>query len=425
MKEFFSLEFFLEYENTSIYLSINPKNQRVELNWFDVDLNLTGDATVLITDGVITNATTEEFLGASQWVINDGVELLYEMALNTSEGRQQTHLRHSFWANRRMDFDTGCYKFFLHLVVNGVVNRVGCLKTNAYWMNEMRKEIGSRKIRQLFLPGSHDSASYKRGFDPTKSENIVTKYTVTQDDDILSQLLHGIRYLDIRVGYYRSNTDKFWANHGISRMNPLAEVLQQVKEFIDATNEIVILDFQEFPVGFNSKNDIHTQLVFFLFEQLAEYAVDPDLGWDSTLNDIWRTGKRIVIAYDHFGVVQSQNLGILWQSVRQRWGKVKDGPAKLTKFLRESRANSTREFQTSRPFAEMAELTPELGNILSNDLGSLRNMADNVNFDVTKLYHGDFGHGANIVAVDFYQSTNIVDVAISRNKRKFSEECRN
>lgn len=364
----------------------------------------------------------EEVLGASQWVVDDGVELLYDLIVNTTEGRQQTHLKHSFWANRRLDFDQGCYKFWHHLVVDGAVISSGCFRTNAFWMNDMRKQIENRKIRQLFLPGTHDSASYKRGFDPTKSENIVTKYTVTQDDDIMSQLIHGIRYLDIRVGYYRSNNDKFWANHGISRMNPLAEVLQQVKEFVDGTNEIVILDFQEFPVGFNSKSDIHKQLVFYLFEQLAEYAVDPELGYDASLKEIWRTGKRIIIAYDHFGVVQSAGLGILWQSVRQRWGKVKDGPAQLTKFLRESRANSTREFQTSRPFAEMAELTPELGNILSNDLGSLRQMAVNVNFDVTKLYHSDFGHGANIVAVDFYRATNIVDVAIARNKKKFRDE---
>lgn len=422
-KNFFLSQFLdnEKQEKHSVYLSINPRNQRVELNWFDVDLNVTIEPTVLITDGPIRNVSTEDFLGANRWVIDDGVELLYELMLNTSEGRQQTHLKHSFWANRRMEFDTGCYKFWLHLVVDGVVTSTSCLRTNAFWMNEMRKQLENRKIRQIFLPGTHDSASYKRGFDPTKSENIVTKYTVTQDDDAMSQLIHGIRYLDIRVGYYRSNNEKFWANHGISRMNPLAEVLQQVKEFVDATNEIVILDFQEFPVGFNSKSDIHKLLVFFLFEQLAEYAVDPELGWDGTLNDIWRSGKRIIIAYDHFGVVQNEGHGILWQSVRQRWGKVKNGPAQLTKFLRESRANASREFQTSRPFAEMAELTPELGNILSNDLGSLRHMADNVNFDVTKLYHGDFGHGANIVAVDFYHGTNIVDVAISRNKRKFRD----
>jgi hypothetical protein len=400
----------------------------VELAWIDVEVSL--ETVVLITDGPITNASVEEFLGANRWAVDEGVELLYELQLNSTEGRQLTHLKHSFWANRRLEFDTGCYKFWFHLIVGSDVISSGCLKTNAYWMNEMRKKIEDRKIRQLFLPGTHDSASYKRGLDPTMSENILTKFTVTQDDDILSQLVHGIRYLDLRVGYYRSNNDKFWANHGISRMNPLAEVLQQVKEFVDATNEIVILDFQEFPVGFQGKTDVHKQLVFFLFEQLAEYAADPELGWDATLKEIWQSDKRVIVAYDHFGVVQSQNLGILWQSVRQRWGKVNAGTENLLKFLRESRANSSREFQTSRPFAEMAELTPEVSNFFNNDNRNLRQMANSVNYEVTKLYQSDFGHGANVVAVDFYHSTNIVNAAIARNERKFrdaSEEtdCRN
>lgn len=61
--------------------------------------------------------------------------------------------------------------------------------------------------------------------------------------------MHGVRYLDIRVGYYRSSDPQFWVNHGISRQQPLAKVLRQVKDFVLATNEIVIFDIQEFPVG--------------------------------------------------------------------------------------------------------------------------------------------------------------------------------
>lgn len=116
--------------------------------------------------------------------------------------------------------------------------------------------------------------------------------------------------------------------------------------------------------------------------------------------------------------MQNEGLGILWQSVRQRWGKVNEGAAQLEKFLRESRANLTRDFQTSRPFAEMAEMTPEAVDVLTNRFGGLRTMADKVNFPVSKLYNGNFGAGANIVAVDFYRATSIVDTAIQWNKKK-------
>lgn len=142
--------------------------------------------------------------------------------------------------------------------------------------------------------------------------------------------------------------------------------------------------------------------------------------WDARLGEIWRSDKRIIVAYDHFGLVQNEGLGILWQSVRQRWGKVKDGADSLENFLKQSRANLTREFQTSRPFAEMAELTPEAVDVLTNRYGGLRSMADQVNHRVTKLYDGNFGSGANIVAVDFYRATNLVDSAIKWNKKKFN-----
>lgn len=66
----------------------------------------------------------------------------------------------------------------------------------------------------------------------------------------------------------------------------------------------------------------------------------------------------------------------------------------------------------------MAELTPEAIDVLTNRYGGLRSMADLVNRQLTKLYHGDFGAGANVVAVDFYRATNLVEIAIEWNKKK-------
>lgn len=255
-------------ESRLVFISINPKNYQVELNWININLNGTADCAALITDGPITNATTEEYLGAPRWNIDEGVELLYDLMLNTTDGRQLTHLKHNFASNRRLDFDTGCYNFWYSLVIDGEIVYSGCMRTNAYWMHEMKADIGDRKFRELFIPGTHDSASYKYNFDPTRMETLVTRYSLTQDDDIISQLIHGIRYIDLRIGYYRSNDEKFWANHGISRLHPLSEVLRQVKEFVEATNEIVILDFQEFPVGFGRGTEVHKQLAFFLFQQV-------------------------------------------------------------------------------------------------------------------------------------------------------------
>lgn len=70
-----------------------------------------------------------------------------------------------------------------------------------------------------------------------------------KDEDILSQLIYGARFLDIRIGYYATDTEPWWINHSFIRVHPLSVVLNDIKEFIDNTEEIVIVDFHHFPVG--------------------------------------------------------------------------------------------------------------------------------------------------------------------------------
>jgi hypothetical protein len=337
--------------------------------------------------------------------------------LDRADGRHPTNITHNF--TEPIDATTDCYGLWLFFVQSDEVKVRSCLRARPNWMSQMKPVLKNRKIRDLFLPGTHDSASYKRNFDPTYMDNLITKYSLTQDDDIKSQLLHGVRYLDLRIGYYRSNDEKFWANHGITRIQPLSDVLQQVRAFVDATDEIVVLDFQEFPVGFRNSFETHQQLVMFLFQQLSNHAADPSVGWEATLGDIWHRGNRIIVAYDYHSIVQ-EHKDFLFSSVRQRWGKCKDGFGSLEKFLKESRENNSRDAQFSaRPFAEMAELTPEAIDVITNRYGGLRKMADSVNWHVTRMYFGEFGRRANIVAVDFYLGTNIVEIAIEWNRRKF------
>lgn len=71
------------------------------------------------------------------------------------------------------------------------VRLTGCLRAYPNWMSEMKNSIKDRKIRDLFIPGTHDSASYKRNFEPEIMDTLITKYSLTQDDDIRSQLIHG------------------------------------------------------------------------------------------------------------------------------------------------------------------------------------------------------------------------------------------
>lgn len=52
----------------------------------------------------------------------------------------------------------------------------------------------------MLLPGTHDTGSFY-GESLVKGEAL-KKFVFTQKEDIWNQLVFGIRYLDIRVGYF-------------------------------------------------------------------------------------------------------------------------------------------------------------------------------------------------------------------------------
>lgn len=114
--------------------------------------------------------------------------------------------------------------------------------------------MGRLPIGTLMIPGTHNSGCYKHG-DLTR-RNAFQRYVLTQDRDVWTQLVHGIRYLDIRVGYYppvpRNNSfveesnyvNRFWVNHDFVRITPLITIIKDVRNFLDmARGEVVVLDF--------------------------------------------------------------------------------------------------------------------------------------------------------------------------------------
>lgn len=66
----------------------------------------------------------------------------------------------------------------------------------------------------------------------------------------------------------------------------------------------------------------------------------------------------------------------------------------------------------------MAEMTPTGWDLITDRLGGLRKMADQTNRHVSKWYLDDWGPMANVVAVDFYRGTNLIDVSLYWNLKK-------
>lgn len=117
-----------------------------------------------------------------------------------------------------------------------------------------RKQIGRLPIASLMIPGTHNSGSYKH--DVLTRRDAYQRYLFTQDRDVWTQLVHGIRYLDLRVGYYPASSNsseddsdskhisRFWINHDIIRITPFSQVLRDIKNFLEsARGEVIIMDF--------------------------------------------------------------------------------------------------------------------------------------------------------------------------------------
>ncbi|CAI6343446.1 unnamed protein product [Macrosiphum euphorbiae] len=159
-------------------------------------------------------------------------------------------------------------------------------------MDELPGEIKSLGLDSLFLPGTHDSGAY----DNTQKLPIYfEKYVYTQDVDVLGQLCHGARYLDLRVGFYNQSEHLWWLHHEIYLVRPLSHILGDIKTFVEATNEIVIVEFHKFQTGFSKNPSVYLELyqfgTFYLGKHMAK------IGWNKLLKDLQTEGRRVIVTY--------------------------------------------------------------------------------------------------------------------------------
>jgi hypothetical protein len=96
----------------------------------------------------------------------------------------------------RADSGPHCFPYWIASIRGSDIIDSRCLGIQPTWMNDNRLQIGTQKIGNLFIPGTHNSGAFSGV--PKFLEN----YILNQDRSIWTQLVHGIRYLDLRIGYY-------------------------------------------------------------------------------------------------------------------------------------------------------------------------------------------------------------------------------
>ena len=184
------------------------------------------------------------------------------------------------------------------------------------WMADQERLIQQRRLSDIFIPGSHDSATYRleqkfgKNQDMTSKLNVLRyflvgfavtkiaeKWAKAQDLSIYDQLLNGVRYLDLRI-IFRDSKKKFYTVHGLYGPS-LDSILQQIARFLtEHPKEILIIqvgDLGYMPKGKNS----HIDLVNQLRQSLGQWLVpNNSVALNKSIQELWKTNQRIVLIYN-------------------------------------------------------------------------------------------------------------------------------
>lgn len=119
---------------------------------------------------------------------------------------------------------------------------------------------------------------------------------------LLSKLIYGLCF-------------RFWVNHDKFQVNPLKDVLRDLKLFLSkAEDEIAILDLHRFPVGFKNRSS-HRQLIDLLHDEVGNITIPRSFQKSPhgpSLKELWKQKRRLIIAYgDKTSAISKQKITML------------------------------------------------------------------------------------------------------------------
>jgi hypothetical protein len=405
------------FDEAGIFLTVNALasvdaegnflDRMLELNWYNFEV-FDGDWIGLFNYDISTNYTEPE------------ANALVKVNPLVATGTIKTNVR--FQRENSSEtissvVENKCLGFWIAYFKGanpGVPSKVNCLMRFPNWMGELKDTIGNVPLTSLMIPGSHDAGSWKL-YAGKPDDNVVVKYTITQEETIYNQLVHGIRYLDVRVAHYPATEEKFWINHDVFRIRPIISLFEDVKRFVSETNEIVFMDFHNFPVGFEDKA-VHDELLQFVTLHLGDYLLKKSVvGLNPTANHVWATNASIFLTYSEDSI--SRDHDFLFPNLRHAWANTNQ----LHEL--ESYLNGAKDQYGCRGnfWSAMAELTPTTNDIILKPNFGLRGFAQLVNIPVTEWYRQESWYSkSNIISTDFFLGNNIIEMSVEVNRRRAS-----
>eukprot|EP00803_Ostreobium_quekettii_P010134 evm.model.scf_531.8 EVM.evm.TU.scf_531.8 scf_531:58106-59242(+) len=160
------------------------------------------------------------------------------------------------------------------------------------WMKGLMEafpEFGSRRIHQMVLPSTHNSAANR--VDRRSLPSVLGgSYAICQDVGVGQQLDMGVRFLDIRV-CNDTGDGELWVSHTFP-CQQLAPVLSEVRGFLEATSaEIVVLQLvKDYNRGLSDDGCLN--LASIVLDMLSKYLI-ADAGQSAAC--LVEAGQRLLV----------------------------------------------------------------------------------------------------------------------------------
>ena len=198
------------------------------------------------------------------------------------------------------------------------------------WMTKMSENISEKRLIDIRIPGTHDSASYS-----------CNQYVaMCQNADIKQQLVRGIRFLDIRIGWdFLDRPGGVRVGHGIFSWGTSFEnIISDIYDFVSTHPKefIIILNGKAADLENEDKTFIKDQYI----QRLGKWMVKEEDKFDLSvvkLKDLWEKDRRLWVFNDDWNDILNINEQIgkeigLWPLSPYLFGKYADTTNNYTMY---------------------------------------------------------------------------------------------
>ena len=290
------------------------------------------------------------------------------------------------------------------------------------WMAKL-PGIDRLPLTALPIPGTHDSGGGSLSatsqwastgindfgvltkFPDWLAKPVVLKWAKTQNKDLYTQFVDGIRYVDLRLSYEPDG--QIYLEHGL-RGSQIDDAVSQIARFANShPKEVLLVNMSRLTTGVPTSSwtpEMHEVLVSKLEQSLGARMAPDSLGSSATLQDFWEIDKNIVLMYSDGAVADAHS--DLWLSgglLYQPWPNVASVPQ-----LFQANANYLADRDPAKIWGLSGQTTPDTMNIVRGLLfagpASIEGLMGTVHPSLQNWLRYNFKDSINLVTTDFYDA---------------------